>query len=207
MILPLSRRYFNRYEVPIIEGVDTAIFERTSSPSCAGCLFCNDSCCSFGVCVDLENVRRIETTADRLETYLDIPRDQWFTGQYVIDPEVPGGSYTRTRVINGACVFLNRSGRGCRLHAFCLTEGLDYQQLKPMFSSLFPVTTEAGLLRPSEEIGDESLACLNGGLSLYRGAREVLLYYYGEGLVQELDHLELGDQNAPFTPMTPRSAA
>ena len=193
MIVSLSRQYLNRPAVPVIERVDTAIFERTCSTHCASCAFCNDACCAFGVCVDLDNVRRIEDCADRLERFLVIPRDQWFTEQHVHDPEFPGGSYTRTRVVAGACVFLNRAGRGCQLHAFCLAEGLDHHLLKPMLSSLFPVTAEAGLLRPAAEVADESLACLDGGLTLYRGARGDLQYYYGDDLIRELDRLETRD--------------
>jgi hypothetical protein len=193
MIVSLSRQYLNRFDVPVIEQVDTAIFERTCSTHCASCAFCNDACCAFGVCVDLDNVRRIEACADRLERFLEIPRDQWFTEQHVHDPEFPGGSYIRTRVVAGACVFLNRSGRGCLLHAFCLAEGVDHHLLKPMLSSVFPVTAEAGLLRPAAEVADESLACLDGGLSLYRGARGDLRYYYGDTLIRELDQLETRD--------------
>jgi hypothetical protein len=194
MIVSLSRRYLNRHAVPAIDRVDTAIFERTCSQHCASCAFCNDACCAFGVCVDLDNVRRIEACADRLECYLGIPRGQWFTGQYVSDPEFPGGSHTRTRVVAGACVFLNRSGRGCLLHAFCLAEGLDHHLLKPMLSSLFPATIEAGLLRPAAEVLDESLTCLDGGLPLYRGARRDLRYYYGDALIRELDQLDIRDK-------------
>lgn len=190
MIVPLSRQYLNRYGVPVVERVDTAIFERTFLTHCASCAFCNDACCSFGVCVDPENVRRIEARADGLEPFLGIPRDLWFTGDFVQDPEFPGGCYTRTLVVEGACVFLNRDGRGCMLHAFCLAEGIDHRLLKPMFSSLFPVTAEAGLLRPAAEVGDDSLVCLDGGMSLYWGARSDLHYYFGDDLVGELDALE-----------------
>jgi hypothetical protein len=62
-----------------------------------------------------------------------------------------------------------------------------------MLSSLFPVTAEAGLLRPAAEARDESLACLNGGLPLYRGARSDLQYYYGDALLRELGKLENRD--------------
>jgi hypothetical protein len=188
MIVSLSRKYLNCYDVPVIDRVDTAIFERTCSPHCASCAFCNDACCAYGVCVDLTKVASKPAPTDWSAT--GIPRDQWFTGQYVHDPEFPGGTYTRTRVVAGACVFLNRAGRGCMLHAFCLAEGLDHHLLKPMFSSLFPVTAEAGLLRPAAEVADESLVCLEGGLTLYRGARGDLQYYYGDDLIQELDRLE-----------------
>ncbi len=187
MIVLLSRPYLNRHEVPIIERIDTAVFERTFLPQCATC---NGSCCSFGVSVDLDNIRRIETWALQLEQYVGIPRDRWFTSESVPDPEYPAGGYRRTQVIEGACVFLDRSGNGCRLHAFCLQQGMDHHLLKPMLSSLFPVTAEAGTLRPSAEVADDSLMCLAKGITLYRGCRDDLLYYYGNDLIGELDSLE-----------------
>lgn len=190
MIVSLNRRFRNRHGVPVIERVDAAIFVRTYSAPCASCTFCHDACCSYGVCVDRDNVRRIEAHAAGLERFLGIPRDRWFAGDTVHDPEYAGGSYIRTRIVGGACVFLNRKGRGCRLHAFCREEGIDHHLLKPMLSSLFPVTVDAGLLRPAAEVADDSLVCLDGGLTLYRGARDDLLYYYGDAAIRQLDALE-----------------
>jgi hypothetical protein len=188
MIVLLSRPYLNRHDVPIIERVDTAVFERTFLPQCATC---NGSCCAFGVCVDFENIRRIEAWAPQLEQYVGIVWDRWFTGESIPDPEYPAGGYRRTQVIGGACVFLDRNGSGgCLLHAFCLKQGMDHHLLKPMLSSLFPVTAEAGLLRPATEVADDSLACLAEGITLYRGGRDDLLYYYGSDLIRELDRLE-----------------
>jgi hypothetical protein len=190
MILRLSRSYPNRHGVPVVERIDAAIFARSYAAPCASCTFCGDACCAFGVCVDRENLRRLEAWAARLERYLGIPRECWFAEESVADPEFPGGSYRRTRVVAGACVFLNRRGRGCLLHAFCLERGIDHHLLKPMLSSLFPLTVEAGLLRPAAEVADDSLVCLGEGVTLYRGAREALHHYYGDGALGELDRLE-----------------
>ncbi|HAD04125.1 MAG: hypothetical protein A2091_00345 [Desulfuromonadales bacterium GWD2_61_12] len=189
MIVPLTRKYLNRYHVPFITRVDSDIFTRTYHADCqsSGCV---DDCCAYGVCVDKDNVSRILAHADRLETFLDTPRGEWFSGIFVDDDEYPGSAYMRTQVVDGACVFLNRQNRGCLLHAYCLQEGIDHHLLKPMFSSLFPLTVEDDLLRPSAEVGDDSLACLDRGGTLYRGSRGSLGYFYGEELLRELDALE-----------------
>ena len=189
MIVPLAREYLNRYHVPIISRVDSAIFTRTYHADCQSSS-CVDDCCSYGVCVDKDNVSRILAHADRLEVFLDIPQRDWFSGIWVDDVEYPGSAYMRTQVVDGACIFLNRQNRGCLLHAFCLQEGIDHHLLKPMFSSLFPVTIEADLLRPSAEVGDDSLVCLDRGVTLYRGSRGSLGYFYGNELLLELDALE-----------------
>lgn len=191
MIIPLARSYFNRYTVPIIARVDSEIFVRTHHGDCYNSN-CIDDCCAYGVCVDSDNVARIEAYAPQLASFLGIPPKEWFSGEWIEDTEFPGGAYKRTTVVNGACVFLNRKGRGCLLHAFCLRAGIDYHLLKPMLSSLFPATVEDELLRPSIEVADGSLICLGQGTSLYRGARASLGYFYGDALLSELDALERG---------------
>lgn len=190
MIVPLTRRYFNRHTVPIIACVDTDIFVRTHHADCQNSNCCVDDCCAYGVCVDQDNISRIKAHAPRLEAFLGSSQDEWFTGEFVADDEYPGGAYMRTRVVDGACVFLNRKGRGCLLHAFCLQQGLDHHLLKPMFSSLFPTTVEAELLRPSAEVADDTLVCLDRGVTLYRGSRGSLEYFYGTVLLCELDEIE-----------------
>jgi hypothetical protein len=138
----------------------------------------------------VNNVKRIEAHADNLEMYVGISRAEWFTGEYTSDSEMPGGSYTRTRARNGACVFLNRTGRGCLIHQFCLDNGQDYHELKPMVSCLFPVTFGEGVLLLSNEVKDGSVICMGHGPSVYRGVRSEIEYYFGRELVSELDELE-----------------
>ena len=58
-----------------------------------------------------------------------------------------------------------------------------------MVTVLFPLTFEHGLLEPSGEVVDGSLVCASDGPTVYAGARNELLYYFGEGLVAELDAL------------------
>lgn len=187
----LSRGYSSRGTgVPRVEHVDTRIFLLTYYMNCMGCTFCGDICCQYGVDVDLENISRLQSRAEELEAFTGRPAAQWFEDQVIPDQEYPGGGYRRTQVIDGRCVFLNRQERGCLIHSWCLQQGLPYQELKPMVSSLFPVTFEQGVLLPSIETIDRSLACAGPGGTLYRGARSDLLWYFGEELVAELDRME-----------------
>jgi hypothetical protein len=52
------------------------------------------------------------------------------------------------------------------------------------------VTFEQGVLTASGEAVDGSLVCAGQGPSLYEGARSELGYYFGTGLVAELDQLK-----------------
>jgi len=188
--VPLPRGFLSRYGVPELRAVDPAIFTRHYFTHCLQCTFCHDWCCQFGVDVDRYHVDRILIHADDLETYIGIPRDQWFTGEVAVEPDSPGGETWRTRVVDGACVFLNRRGRGCLLHAFCLERGIDHHELKSLVDGLFPLTFEAGVLGPALEVEANELVCLDTGPTLYRGMREELRYYFGDVLVAELDRVE-----------------
>ena len=94
---------------------------------------------------------------------------------------------------DGKCVFADRKSRGCRIHAFCLTRGLDYHLYKPLVSILFPLTFEHGALVPSPETLDGTLACNGGSHSLYDGVRTELAYFFGADFVAELDSLTAAD--------------
>lgn len=190
VIRQLSHPYDCRGGAPVIDRVDTAIFRQRYFVYCMKCEYCHDSCCQYGADIDVENVARVEAYAPELERYTGVPRERWWTGEWTTDAEFPGGKQTRTRVEDGACVFRNRHGRGCMLHSFALERGLDYHDLKPLVSSLFPVTFDWGLLHPSNEIRDRSLQCIDDGPTLYRGVRSEIEWYFGEGLVAELDAIE-----------------
>jgi hypothetical protein len=193
VIRPLSRAYTCRYGAPTVDRVDPAIFVRSYFMNCMQCTYCFDSCCQYGVDVDVTNVARLREQAkgDRgLEAFTGVPEERWFTGEWVDDKEFPGGRMTRTSVEDGACVFRSRKGRGCMIHSYALERGIDYHDLKPMVSALFPLTFDYGLLHPSNEIVDRSLQCIDDGPSLYRGVRDEVGYYFGQGLVGELDAFE-----------------
>ena len=190
MIVPLSRPYPSRAGAPVIDRVDLGIYLETFFAACFDCTFCHDWCCFYGASVDPLTVERITAHAGDLEAYLGIPRDQWFEGGFRPDAGYPGGGFLRTRVVEGACVFLNRRGRGCMLHRFALESGAPVEDVKPMVCTLFPVLWEDGVLGPAEEVRERGLVCLGPGLSLYRSARPAILHYFGPELVAELDALE-----------------
>jgi hypothetical protein len=125
-----------------------------------------------------------------LEAYTGIPRARWFTGEYERDPDVPGGGSMRTAVEDGGCVFLNRRGRGCRLHAYSLDRGIDFRELKSMVDCLFPATFYEDTLSVADEVEDDELICLDTGPTVYRGLRGTLAYYFGERFVSDLDRIE-----------------
>lgn len=188
--LPLPRDFPSRYGVPVLHAVDTEIFRRQYFTHCLQCTFCNDWCCQFGVDVDRYHADRILAHADALEAYTGIPRHHWFTGEREPDVDAPGGETWRTSVSDGACVFLNRQGRGCLLHAFCLDQGIDHHDLKSIVDGLFPLTYEDGVLCPAVEAQENELVCLGTGPTLYRGIREEIRYYFGEEIVAVLDAME-----------------
>jgi hypothetical protein len=188
----LAASFPSRYGVPVLSAVDVTIFRARYFTHCMQCSFCHDSCCQHGVDVDMLHVPALELHAEALQARTGIARADWFTGEYSPDPEMPGGGSVRTRVVDGACIFRDRTGRGCHIHAYCLERGLDYHTLKPIIDCLFPLTFSEGVLYPAIEVDDRSLICLDTGPTLYRGVRDELGYYFGEGLLGALDAVEAG---------------
>ncbi|MEO6526139.1 MAG: hypothetical protein ABIP93_05905 [Gemmatimonadaceae bacterium] len=163
------------------------MFTRRYFGHCLQCTFCGDACCYHGVDVSLQERDRILARADELEPLLAVPRTGWFDTRVTLDVDFPGGGATRTAVVDGACVFLQRDRRGCLLHAFALSANEDYHAIKPMVSTLFPVTFGDGALLCSEELHEGSLVCAGAGPTAYEMARGELAHYFGEDLVLELD--------------------
>jgi Fe-S-cluster containining protein len=190
MQVELRDLYQARQGRPFLNRVDTEIFEYRYYGECMACTFCFDRCCSFGADVDLETRARILSHAGALEEMVGVPREEWFYDVEVSDPEYPGDAFVRTRVTADRCIFLDRSGRGCKIHKYCIERGLDFRLLKPLICTLFPVTFEEGLLRAANEVRDQSLVCCNGQVSVYEGCKSDLQFHFGEGLVDELDALE-----------------
>ena len=189
-MIGLGRSFASVMGGPVLQAVDPAIFALRYFTNCMACGFCKDACCDHGVDIDLGNAARLKALPADFHDRIGVAAHHWFTDEIVADPEFPGGQHVRTRVRNGTCIFRNRVARGCAIHAYCLEKGLDYHRFKPMVSALFPLTFEAGLLTPSEEAADGSLVCGGAGPSLYDGARGELSYYFGDGLVAELDQLK-----------------
>jgi hypothetical protein len=188
--LCLPRAFPSRYGVPRLTHVAPSVFTRRYFTHCLACGFCHDWCCRSGVDLDLWHHARLVAEADGLEAFTGVPRGEWLEPDTERDPDMPGGGSRRTRLRDGACVFLNRSGRGCLLHAYAASRQIDYHELKPMVDCLFPLTFADGLLCAAEEVDDGELVCLNQGPSLYRGVRDELRYYFGDDCVAALDALE-----------------
>ena len=187
--LPLSRPYRSRDGSPVLTHADEQIFTRRYFAACLACGFCRDACCDHGVDADAATVGRILAQADAIEARIGVKREAWFTGPLVPDDDLPGGAATRTSVVDGGCVFRSRTQRGCLLHAYAIETGQDYHLLKPMVSTLFPLTFDGGVLCVSSELEDGSLVCGGSGPTAYEAVRSELAYYFGGGLVEELDRL------------------
>jgi hypothetical protein len=188
-VVALSRAYPSRLERPVLRAVDTRVFTLRYFRHCMDCGFCGDQCCEHGVDIDRDNAERLSELGESFATLVGIPNSEWFTGEMIADDEFPSGWQTRTRVNGTNCVFHDPNKRGCKIHAWCLAQGLDVRVYKPMVSLLFPVTFEKSVLLPSTEILDGTLVCAGRGDTLYDGARDELLYFFGSELVRELDDL------------------
>jgi hypothetical protein len=188
-MIALGRDYPSIFGAPVVRAVDERIFCLRYFARCMDCTFCGDQCCDYGVDIDAANMDRLRGLGTAFESFAGVPQSGWFTPELTEDAEFPSGRHGRTRSVDGKCVFADRKGRGCRIHAWCLQNGLDYHLLKPMVSILFPVTFELGVLVPSPEAVDASLICSGQGDRLYEGVRDEIGYYFGEELVTALDVL------------------
>lgn len=204
MAVPLSRPFPSRYGAPVLDRVDTRIFEYRYFTNCLECTYCHDSCCQYGADIEMPIVRALENYQDELEKYLGVPRSEWFREDpedigIIPEPEYPGGEYTRTAVVEipderspiheEACVFLDQVGRGCRIHRFAMEKGIDVHDIKPMVCLFFPLCHGEGELRPAIEFELNDLVCQGEGKTIYEASRVEVLYYFGEELVAELDQL------------------
>jgi hypothetical protein len=188
-VLALSREHPSIFRAPVLRSVNTQIFSLRYFTHCMACTFCNDQCCSYGVDIDAGNADTLLAMGDDFKAFVGVPHSEWFTDEVVKDEEFPSGGNRRTRTRGSHCVFHQPGGRGCMIHAWCLDHGLDYHLYKPMVSILFPLTFNHGCLEPSSEVLDGSLVCAGNGPSLYQGGRGELAYYFGAGLISELDAL------------------
>ncbi|MBN8585223.1 MAG: hypothetical protein J0M37_09015 [Ignavibacteria bacterium] len=193
MVIKLKNSYPSIHGLPVIHSVDTDIFDLTYFMKCMECTFCKDQCCEWGADIDMQNVSRVMKYKDELEAFTGIKSERWFDeSEKGTDHEYPGHDYMRTTYDEEKdyCIFLNTKGRGCMLHSFALNKGIDYHEIKPFFCSMFPVTYMDGVLMTPEEIDEGLTACLGEGPTLYQGSRDELKFYFGEGLINELDEIQ-----------------
>ncbi len=195
-LVALSRSYTAAGGAPTIAAVEREIFERRYFARCMACGFCADSCCAYGVDVDGRVEAALLAEAAAIEAHTGVAVEDWFRGAAVADHDAPGGTFRRTAVRDGYCVFHTPGGRGCMLHSYAIATGRDYHALKPMVSTLFPVTFGDGALVVSDELEDGSLVCSGVGPTAYEAARDELAYYFGESLVSELDALAAASASA-----------
>ena len=78
MSVLLSRSFPSRYGAPVIDRFDPRIFQLTFFAKCMSCDFCHDSCCQFGVDIEMPRVAALDKHRDELEAYLGVPRSEWF---------------------------------------------------------------------------------------------------------------------------------
>lgn len=190
MYRTLSRPYPPRAGVMVVDRIDVRLFTDVYFHACMDCTFCHDSCCQYGATVDLPMRDNLLARAAELEPVIGRPSSEWFDNVFREDADYEGGGYVRTRVFDGRCVFLNRKGRGCLLHGHALKTGTSVHAIKPLACNLFPIGWGDGALTVPPEIDERELVCLGPGKTLYRSARNDVLYYYGPELVAELDALE-----------------
>ncbi|HTT98540.1 MAG TPA: hypothetical protein VMF58_10855 [Rhizomicrobium sp.] len=190
-VVALKREHPSIFKAPILREVDMRIFALRYFTHCMSCGFCDDQCCSYGVDIDEANAKKLLALGKDFDAFVGVPRAEWFTEESIEDLEFPSGRYRRTQTRGSHCVFHKKDGRGCLIHAYCIDNGLDYHVYKPMVSILFPLTFNYGRLEPSSEVIDKSLVCASEGPSLYEGVRDELAYYFGQGLLDELDALSV----------------
>ena len=188
-VIALGRDYPSIFTAPVIRAVDTGIFALSYFTHCMACGFCGDQCCNYGVDIDAANMERLRSLGPAFEASAGVPPSQWFAAETTPDAEFPSGKHGRTRAMDGKCIFADRKTRGCKIHAYCLDNALDYHLYKPMVSILFPLTFERGVLQPSSEVLDGSLICAGGGPTVYEGVRGEVEYYFGAELVAALDDI------------------
>jgi hypothetical protein len=186
-IVRLTRDYPSIWSRPVVRAIDTRIFRLHYFRDCLACGFCNDQCCRHGVDVDQENAQRLLALGSDFQSYVGVPASEWFSPEVVVDEEFPSGVNVRTRIHDGYCVFHQTTGKGCKIHAWCAANAVDYHALKPIVSVLFPLTFEKAVLMPSNEVLDGTLVCASEGESLYDGVRDELIWFFGQAFACELD--------------------
>lgn len=126
------------------------------------------ACCALGAhYVDDEDRERVEAMVDTLgptfmQNYAEAKR-------HGVTARMPDGE-TRTRVRNGGCIFLNRSGfatgAGCSLHHYAVDRGEHHMTYKPEVCWIVPLRREV-----EEGVADDGEECSTTTITSYdRGA-------------------------------------
>jgi hypothetical protein len=151
---PADPEHLVRADLTWLTSAWTCIFGR----GCAGVVEgrADDGCCNHGAFfTDADDLARVEVAVGEL-TPLDWQRhpgapvghDDWTEPDTSTEPAPgePAGQALRTRVLDGACLFLNRPGHpggaGCALHAMALRQGRHPLETKPDVCWQLPVRRE-----------------------------------------------------------------
>ena len=172
-----------------VRHVDPFIFRARYFAACMDCTTCHDWCCQWGCDADRAQADRIvaELGPALAENYGDPA--QWFGSEETADADFPGGRHVSSRVVDGACVFRQRGGRGCGIHAHLAATGVDYHELKPTLCWLFPLLVDDERLTGSAWARTGSLVCAGNGPTLWQAQRGEVLWLFGDELVAVLDGL------------------
>lgn len=187
-VFPLKQEYISG--PMLISFVHRDIFLKTFFARCLDCNFCYDQCCSYGADIDRQNVEKIQQRKEEILPFVRPPEGEWFDSEYSYYEEYTGGEYTRIRTQGPRCIFISKDQRGCGLHRYALSKGMDYHEIKPLVCILFPLSFGEGVLSVSPELDDNSLICSGSGISAYQAMKNELEYYFGRELVEELDGIE-----------------
>jgi Fe-S-cluster containining protein len=187
-VIPLSKEYLSGSIA--ISFVHRDIFLRTYFAHCLQCNFCHDWCCSFGADIDLQNVEKIQQQKEEILPFVRPPEGEWFEDENTYYEEYAGNQYTRIKTQGPRCVFISKDQRGCGLHRYAISKGMDYHEIKPLVCILFPLSFEEGILSLAAEMDDNSLICAGSGYSAYQSMRNEVEHYFGSELVEELNTLE-----------------
>jgi hypothetical protein len=160
---PADPDHLVRADLTWLTSAWTCVFGR----GCAGVVEgrAEDGCCNHGAFfTDEDDLARVETAVGEL-TPLDwqrhpgtpVGREAWTEPDTLTEPAdgEPAEQALRTRVTDGACVFLNRPGHpggaGCALHAMALRQGRHPLETKPDVCWQLPVRREQEWVdRPDE---------------------------------------------------------
>ncbi|GAB3355088.1 hypothetical protein [Modestobacter lapidis] len=154
---PADAHHRVRADLTWLTSAWTCVYGR----GCAGVVAgrADDGCCNHGAFfTDDDDLGRVGAAVAEL-TDVDWQhagrwRDDWTEPDTLTEPEPdgpdapgePAGQALRTRVVDGACVFLNRpgwpAGAGCALHAMALRQGRHPLETKPDVCWQLPVRRE-----------------------------------------------------------------
>src|SRR5262249_15891975 len=111
--VPLTQTYVGPGGGPTVTHVDTRIYTTSYFQPCMDCTFCADKCCQYGVSIDFANVDRIKAVARELRAYVSGPAERWFDDSDIVtdEPDFPGDSAIRSRLVDGTCIFRRPNAR------------------------------------------------------------------------------------------------